>query len=85
MKMIKIEKGQWQLGLKKSADGYRLIGPVKDQEFFLFKTLGPDESPDMEFSNTRLSAKGVIYPQSQTMFSYTLDPDHEEAYSEYIE
>lgn len=77
MKIIKIDKADWNVGLKKIASDYRLIGPVKDQEFYLFKPLGPDETPDMGFSNTRLSAKGIIYPQSQAMFNYTLDPEHE--------
>jgi ferredoxin len=78
MKIIKIDKADWSVGLKKIAADYRLIGPAKDQEFYLFKPLGPDEAPEMEFSNTRLSAKETIYPQSQAMFNYTLDPNRED-------
>lgn len=73
MDFIKIDKTQWAKGLEKAADTYHLIGPVKDQEFYLFKPLSDGQAPDMGFSNTRLSAKGAIYPQSQTLFTYTLD------------
>jgi len=78
MKIIKIDKADWNGGLKKIAGDYRLIGPVRDQDFYLYKPLEPGDIPDMAFTNTRLSAKGTIYPQSQTMFNYTLDPDRED-------
>ena len=78
MTFIKIDKSQWEKGLKKAADGYRLVGPVKDQDFYLFKPLSSGEGPDLGFANTRLSAKGVIYPQSETMFTFTLDQNCEE-------
>jgi ferredoxin len=78
MKIININKADWNAGLKKTADGYRLIGPVMDQGFYLFKPLESEKVPDMGFTNTRLSAKGIIYPQSQTLFNYSLDPNRED-------
>ena len=44
-----------------------------------FKELEKRELPDLNFSNTRLSPKSIIYPQSEIMFKYSLDekdPDH---------
>jgi len=78
MKIIKIDKADWNGGLKKTAANYQIIGAVKSQDFYLYKPLKPGEAPDMEFANTRLSAKGTIYPQSHTMFNYTLDPNKED-------
>ena len=78
MKIYQIDQKRWQAGLKKLQKGYRLFGPVKDQEFFLFKPLNQGEAPNLAFQNTRLSAKGVIYPQSQAMFDYSLDEKDED-------
>jgi ferredoxin len=78
MKIIKIDKTDWDDGLKKSADHYRLVGPTQEQDFYLYKPLKPGEAPDMSFPNTRLSAKGTIYPQSHTLFTYSLDPDRKD-------
>ena len=65
--------------LKRSRDTYRLFGPVKVEKFHDFKELGKGEFPDLHFSNTRLSPKSIVYPQSEIMFEYSLDekdPDH---------
>ena len=80
MDIIKIGKDQWVSGLKQAADEYRLIGPVKDHDFYLFKSLEKGQAPEMAYCNTRLSAKGSLYPQSQTLFTYTLDQNSDEAH-----
>ncbi len=79
MKVIKIKKSEWTGGLDAAGGAYRVIAPVKEKQFSNFKALAKGEAPDMAAQNTRLSAKGVVYPQSETMFCYTLDesqPDH---------
>jgi ferredoxin len=79
MEIIKIEKSQWAAGLDRAAKAYRMIGPVKEKEFHSFKVLPAGARPDMGYVNTRLSPKAVIYPQSEVMFTYSLDesrPDH---------
>jgi ferredoxin len=73
MKIVQIDKQDWQAGLTKLREAYRLIGPVKDGDFHIFKRLGNGEAPDLAFGNTRLSVKEVIYPQSEDMFEYSLD------------
>jgi len=73
MKIIRIDKADISGGLEKCGDHYQLIGPVREQDFYLFKPLAPGEIPDLGFTNTRMSAKGVVYPQSQQMFTYSLD------------
>ncbi|MGE5255656.1 MAG: 4Fe-4S dicluster domain-containing protein [Hyphomicrobiales bacterium] len=79
MKIIKIAKSQWAAGLDQAAQSYRMIGPVKEKEFYSFKPLPKGAQPDLSCLNTRLSPKSVVYPQSEAMFDFTLDesrPDH---------
>jgi ferredoxin len=78
MKFIKIEKENWAAGLEKASESFSLLGPVKEEEFHNFKALGKGELPDLSCLNTRLSPKSLIYPQSETMFEYTLDESRED-------
>jgi ferredoxin len=78
MKIIKIEKKDWASGLEKASESFKLIGPVKEEEFHNFKELGKGELPDLSCLNTRLSPKSLIYPQSDTMFEYSLDESRED-------
>jgi ferredoxin len=73
MKIIKIDQGEWQKGLARAAEGYRLIGPVKTKAHHAFRTLDAGQMPDFGFLNSRLSPKSLIYPQSEVMFEYSLD------------
>ena len=73
MKIVKIDKKTWAAGLKKSAAAYRLFGPVKEGDFHNFKELDADQAPDLDGLNTRLSAKAIIYPQSENLLEYSLD------------
>ncbi|MFO8084643.1 MAG: 4Fe-4S dicluster domain-containing protein [Desulfobacterales bacterium] len=78
MKVLKIKKEDWAKGLEKIGESYRLLGPVKDGEFHNFRELDQGELPDFNFQNTRLSPKSIVYPQSEKMFEYTLDPNDPE-------
>ena len=90
MKVIKIGKNAWTEGLKRLQGTCRLIGPVKDGDFYHFKELHKGELPDFSMSNTRLSPKSIVYPQSEVMFEYSLDESREdchvlkEAQNEYL-
>jgi len=78
MKVIKINKENWAGGLEKSKGSYRLFGPVKNNELHEFKQLDKEELPDCDYFNTRLSPKTIIYPQSETMFEFSLDENRED-------
>ena len=78
MKTIKIEKKDWEQGLEKLKESYRLFGPMPDKDSLEFKELNAGDTPVLENGNTRLSVKSVIYPQTQTMFTYTLDESKED-------
>ncbi len=73
MKVIQIDKSELDAGLKKLESAYRLIGPVKEKDYHLFKALTPGQKPDLDYSNTRLSARSILYPQSEVMFTFSLD------------
>jgi ferredoxin len=79
MKVIKIDKKDWAQGIVGIQSAYRLFGPVRNDKSHDYKELGKGELPDLNYSNTRLSPKFIIYPQSEIMFKYSLDekdPDH---------
>ncbi len=78
MKIIKIEQEGWVQGLEKLQAEYRLFGPVADKDAFELKELESGQTPVLDLSNTRFSAKSAIYPQSQVMFTYTLDESKED-------
>ena len=73
MKTIKIEKNTWAAGIEELKKSYQLIGPAGDGEYSNFKSLEEGQLPDLRFLNTRMSAKSLVQPQSQTMFTYSLD------------
>lgn len=78
MKIIKIDKKNWVSGLEDLAGSYRLFGPAKEEEFHNFKELEKGVLPDLNYLNTRLSPKSLIYPQSEVMFEYSLDESRED-------
>jgi len=77
MKIFSISKDNWSHGLGLLAESYRLFGPVKDAEFHNFKELTKGQAPDLSCLNTRLSPKSIIYPQSEALLEYSLDPSRE--------
>ena len=78
MKFINIDKKNWAGGLKNLYGNYRLFGPVKNNKHHIFKELGKGELPDLNYLNTLLSPKSIVFPQSETMFEYSLDESKED-------
>jgi ferredoxin len=78
MKFIRIAKKEWEEGLERACKRYGLFGPVKADEFCMFKALKDGGVLDMDVQNTRLSPRSVVYPQSEKMFRYTLDEKQED-------
>ena len=71
-------KEEWTKALDGLKSAYRIFVPVKDGDFHSFRSLEEGITPDFDYQNTRLSAKGVIYPQSMRMFEYSLDQNDPE-------
>ena len=78
MKIVAIDKKDWGKGLEKLRESYRLTGPVKEDGYHYFRELSEGQVPDLDCLNTRLSAKEVVYPQSEEMFEYSLDTSQED-------
>jgi len=74
MKVIKIEKSQWSQGLDQLRKAFRLFGPVSNGKVSDIQELAPGQEPDLTFTNTRLSPKNLVFPQSEVMLNYSLDP-----------
>jgi ferredoxin len=72
-------KELWLKGLRGLGDAYQVYVPVKEGDFHNFQVLEEGVEPDFNFQNTRLSPKAIVYPQSERMFEYTLDPEDPEA------
>jgi len=78
MKLISIGKKNWADGLENLYGNYKLFGPVKNNKHHSFKELAKGELPDFNYLNTRLSPKSIVFPQSETMFEYSLDESKEQ-------
>lgn len=72
-KTIKIDKRQWQDNFHRLPGTYRVIAPRVRDGICDFRELGEGELPDLAFANTRRSPKAVIFPQTETMFEYSMD------------
>ena len=77
MKVIKIDKKNWEKGVESLKGSYLLMGPVKEKTNYNYKRLAKGEQPDLNFSNTVLSPKSIVFPQSEVMLEYTLDEKKE--------
>ena len=80
MKIIRIDKKDWEDGLERSRDSYRLMGPVKGDNRFVseFRELKKGEVPDLSSSDAVISPKSIAFPQSEAMFKYTTDEKSDE-------
>ncbi|MEN8689617.1 MAG: 4Fe-4S dicluster domain-containing protein [Desulfobacterales bacterium] len=78
MKIVKIDKKSLSADLDRLRETYRLFGPVKGRQYYDFQLLEPGQTPDLDFLNTRMSAKSLVYPQSEVMLDYSLDESQED-------
>ena len=73
MKMIRIQKSDWADAMKKAQATYILAGPAKDNDGHTFRELSRDETPDLDYKKIKMSAKALVLPESEVMFTYSLD------------
>jgi sulfhydrogenase subunit beta (sulfur reductase) len=66
--------------IKALHQSYEVFGPVKEGACHIFKRLTVEVTPDINFTNTRLSPKSLLFPQSERLFEFTLDEASEEAH-----
>jgi sulfhydrogenase subunit beta (sulfur reductase) len=66
--------------LRALRETYEVFVPVKQDSFYAFEPLTDVEKVDLSFTNTRLSPKSLLFPQSERMFEFTLDEKREDAH-----
>ena len=79
MKFITIDKKNWARGVETSRQTYRLFGPVEDKNGVFIKQLDDGILPQMDYCDSVMSVKSVLFPQTEKMLITTLDeskPDH---------
>ena len=64
--------------LKSLKETYEVFAPVKENDFYNFKPLKDEENIDLSFTNTRLSPKSLLLPQSEKIFEFSLDEKDED-------
>jgi len=66
--------------LKTLKETHEVFVPIKEKGVYRFKALVDEDKVDFDFTNTRLSPKSLLFPQSERMFEYALDETDEDAY-----
>lgn len=51
-------------------ENLKIYAPQKEGETFRFSLLGEEDSPELDFSNTTIPPKDVVFPQTETMYRY---------------
>ena len=64
--------------LKSLKETYEVFAPVEENDFYSFKPLKDKENVDLSFTNTRLSPKSLLFPQSERIFEFSLDEKDED-------
>lgn len=73
MKFITIDKKDWAKGIDKSRGTYQLFGPVTDKNGCQIRALADDVQPEMDYTDSVMSAKSVLFPQSEKILFTSLD------------
>jgi sulfhydrogenase subunit beta (sulfur reductase) len=75
-----IKKEEFQNFLKALKRTHEVFVPVREDGFSSLKPLRDEATIDLSFTNTRLSPKSLLLPQSERMFVFTLDEKVEDAH-----
>ncbi len=71
-------KEKWLDGIRSLTKDYKVFVPVKAGDFHKFAQLEEKTTPDFNYQNTRLSAKYLVYPESERMFEFSVDENSPE-------
>ena len=59
--------------LSAAGEAYRVYGPVAGSAGVALSELGSSEKAKLDFANTKLSAKGLFFPQCEAIYAYEGD------------
>lgn len=79
MSQIYIAKDKLPGVLGRTMEKYRVFGPVFLGQYHEFAELNKPEQIDLTYRNTRLSPKGLLHPQAEKMFQFSLSKADPEA------
>ena len=80
MTVIQIDKNDWTRGMDAARAHYRLFGPVTENGVSMFKHLDHDVYPDLTRTDTVLSPKCLLFPQTEPILTADLDPSADNAH-----
>jgi sulfhydrogenase subunit beta (sulfur reductase) len=49
---------------------YRVLAPVKDNGFYVYKAISSADEVDLDFANTKIPPKEIFFPRSEVLFTY---------------
>jgi len=67
-----IEKSEIPVLVKELAEKYEVFAPVKEKGTVSFAELSPENEACMDFRNAKISPKGVLFPQTETLFTHKI-------------
>ncbi len=75
-----IKKAELSNFLDSLKKNYEVFVPVKEKGFYEFRPFADQHGLDQDFTNTRLSPKSFLFPQSERMLEFDLDEQKDDAY-----
>lgn len=61
--------------LDKLIAGYQVYAPVKEGNYTVFKQICSGAEASLDSKNTKVPPKGILFPQSEKLFSYSVTPE----------
>ena len=72
MTALKVPKDQIAGLLTALLEQYQVIAPIEEDGLVTFGRLGSPEEAVLDYRNVRVSPKGLLFPQAETLFTYRL-------------
>lgn len=69
---MKIDKKDVAGLLDKLKNEYEVYAPVNEGDYAMFKRICAGSEADLSCSNAKMSPKGILFPQSEKLFSYNV-------------
>ena len=70
-------KEEWKSAVTRLAENRRVFAPAKEEKYTAFKPVNGRNNFDFDTLKTRMSPKQVVFPQSERMFEFSMNPKDE--------
>lgn len=68
--MLLLNKDQTTTWLDKLLQAYQVFAPVKEDDYFCFKQISSPDQATLNYSNSKIPPKEVLFPRSEKLYSY---------------